>query len=223
MSPAMRSRTLIQPASQSRSNVALRITCGRTERAASDGSVTRSDELTRPQPARYRGCRYGRIISDPAKQCQRPQLLPRSTLGVRSTTTPRRDSKMATGTVKWFSDDKGFGFITPDEGSKDLFVHHTGIAGEGFKTLRRVPRSRTTRRRVRRGRRPSTSPRSKTDLTRGRRSAAPLRRDQSPNQIRGTIVRNDTRPSPRSRSPVFDVRRGPRRRRAGRRSRRRCG
>ena len=42
---------------------------------------------------------------------------------------------MATGTVKWFNDAKGYGFIAPDEGGKDLFVNFSNIGGDGFKTL----------------------------------------------------------------------------------------
>ena len=63
---------------------------------------------------------------------------------------------MATGTVKWFNAAKGYGFITPDEGGKDLFVHFSQIAGEGYKSLDEGAGSSSRPARVRRApRRPA--------------------------------------------------------------------
>jgi CspA family cold shock protein len=62
-------------------------------------------------------------------------LLARLREGGRADRLQQRKKSMATGTVKWFNDAKGFGFITQDNGGEDVFCHHTAISAEGFRTL----------------------------------------------------------------------------------------
>ena len=64
---------------------------------------------------------------------------------------------MPTGTVKWFNADKGFGFITPEDGGKDLFVHHTAINGDGYRSLDEGAKVTYESERATRARRPQTS------------------------------------------------------------------
>jgi CspA family cold shock protein len=57
------------------------------------------------------------------------------TVCVARTAPPKESKTMAQGTVKWFNGEKGFGFIAPDDGSKDVFVHYSAITGSGYKSL----------------------------------------------------------------------------------------
>jgi CspA family cold shock protein len=54
---------------------------------------------------------------------------------IRSAAIERRRSDLARGNVKWFNEQKGYGFITPDDGGKDLFVHYSNIVGDGYRNL----------------------------------------------------------------------------------------
>jgi len=71
---------------------------------------------------------------------------------------------MATGTVKWFNESKGFGFITPEDGGKDLFAHFSGIVGDGFRTLNEGQRVSFTATQSEKGPRLLRSHRSESEL-----------------------------------------------------------
>jgi CspA family cold shock protein len=75
---------------------------------------------------------------------------------------------MPTGTVKWFNPDKGFGFITPEDGGKDLFVHHSGIDEDGYRSLDEGQKVTYESTQATRARRPSPSGARRTQPARAR-------------------------------------------------------